>query len=95
MRLRRLLCGKPTAFRQAAEPKEFNLKPAVPKGPSPSAQQAAEPRFFHSFVGFPHSGAAKPPDSELQLSYSHFSREAATKIRLAQAFEVCEAGNDS
>jgi len=43
----------------------------------------------------PHSGAAKPPDSELQLSYSHFSPEAATKIRLAQAFEVCEAGNDS
>jgi len=40
MRLRRLLCApsrrglgrKPTAFRQAAEPKEFNLKPTVRKG---------------------------------------------------------------
>src|SRR6516165_4232871 len=32
MRLRRLLCGKLTAFRQAADPKEFNLKPAVRKG---------------------------------------------------------------
>ena len=32
LRLRRSLCGKPTAFRQVAEPKEFNLKPAVRKG---------------------------------------------------------------
>jgi len=51
-RLRRLLCGKPPAFREAAEPKDFIVFLFLAAGPerlSLSAQQAAEPRFFHSF----------------------------------------------
>ena len=53
LRLRRLLCGRPAAFRQAAEPKwfvAFLLEPAEPERLSLSAQQAAKPRFFHTFL---------------------------------------------
>ena len=35
VRLRRLLCGKPAAFRQVAEAKEFNPKPEGPEGAEP------------------------------------------------------------
>jgi len=51
-RLCRLLCGKPPAFRQAAEPKDFIIPlfgRADAERLSLSAQQAAEPRFFHTF----------------------------------------------
>jgi hypothetical protein len=49
LRLCRLLCGKPAAFRQAAEPECFRVVFFSQTGPerqSLSAQQAAEPRFF-------------------------------------------------
>jgi hypothetical protein len=42
------MCGKPTAFRQAAQPEYFIFEPGVRKGSSLSAHQAAKPRFFHS-----------------------------------------------
>ena len=37
---------KPAAFRQAAEPKEFNLKPEGPEGLRSCAQQAASDDFL-------------------------------------------------
>jgi hypothetical protein len=47
-RLYRLMCGKPAAFRQAAEPQRFNsnVEPEVPERLSLSAHQAAKPRFL-------------------------------------------------
>ena len=56
-RLGRLLCGKPPAFREAAGPKDFIVFlfwPARPERLSLSAQQAAEPRFFHTLQSSSH-----------------------------------------
>ena len=61
-RLCRLLCGKPPAFREAAGPEELTVFLLLAAGPerlslSPEtrsgrgAQQAAKPRFFHTFTG--------------------------------------------
>ena len=46
LRLCRLMCGKPLAFRHAAQFQYFSYEPGVRKGGSLSAHQAAEPRFF-------------------------------------------------
>jgi hypothetical protein len=46
LRLRRLICGKPAAFRQPAQPKCSTVEPDLGKGGGLSAHQAAAAIFF-------------------------------------------------